>query len=248
MGDEAGSNHTAGVAARKAALLARSSIWKSAIVIAPLAATALFIASGTQAQTSGSTALPTQPTDATTVAPKPAPVAARKRRGPKEKTKELVGRAASPVTTTDPATPAQTGTPVAPIDAPDAARRGGPKGGGRDKILVGRTEAPAPDSTPVEGRRKEGPKGDGESGRTEAPAPDTQPAVRRKEGPKGDGDHGRTATTPAPDAQPAGRGAKPKGAGSHGRTATTPLLIGALSAAAILALVVSGGNDRPASP
>ena len=222
MGDEAGNNHTAGVAAGKAASLARSSIWKSAIVIAPLAATALFIASGTQAQASGSTAPPTQPTDATTVAPKPAPVAARKRRGPKEKTKELVGRAASPTTTTDPATPAQTGTPVAPIDAPDAARRGGPKGGGRDKILVGRTEAPAPDSTPVEGRRREGPKGDEGSG--------------------------RTAPTPAPDTQPTGRRKGPKGDVDHGRTATTPLLIGALSAAAVLALVVSGGNDRPASP
>lgn len=35
MGDEAGSSQTAGVAAGKAVLLARSSLWKSAIVIAP---------------------------------------------------------------------------------------------------------------------------------------------------------------------------------------------------------------------
>lgn len=40
----------------------------------------------------------------------------------------------------------------------------------------------------------------------------------------------------------------PKGDGDHGRTPTTPLIIGALGAAAALALVVSGGNDRPASP
>lgn len=248
MGDEAGSNHTAGVAAVKTALLARSSIWKSAIVIAPLGATALFLASGTQAQTSGSAPSSTSASANGPVAPIETTAAAR-RKGPKIKEKEATNdRVANPPATTDPATPAQTGAPVAPIDAPDAARRGGPKGGGRDKILVGRTEAPAPDSTPVEGRRREGPKGDEGSGRTApTPAPDTQPTGRRK-GPKGDGDHGRTATTPAPDAQPAGRGAKPKGAGSHGRTATTPLLIGALSAAAVLALVVSGGNDRPTSP
>jgi hypothetical protein len=255
MGDEAGSKQAAGVMAGKAALWTRPSIWKSAIVIAPLAATALFLASGTHAQTSGSTVPSSQPTDATTVAPKPAPVAARRGRGPKEKTKILVGRTASPTTEptasnpvapidapdaaekkakvksnlhlaernasgTEPATPAQTGTPVAPIDAPDAARRKGPKGdSGSD--AQGRTAVPAPDSTPAEGRR-EGPKGAVGHGRTEAPAPDTQPTGRRKEGPKGDV--------------------------GHGRTSKTPLIIGALSAAAVLALVVSSGNDRPASP
>jgi hypothetical protein len=197
-------------------LWARAALWKSALVIAPLAATALFLASGTQAQTSGSTAPPNPPAASTTVMPKPAPVAARSK-GPKLRDK--VDRVTGPSPTTDPATPTQTATPVAPIDAPDAARKKGPKG----RSGSGRTEAaPEPDSAPVEERRREGPKGDGESGRTEAPEPDTQPAGRRREGPKGDVDHGRTATT--------------------------PLIIGALSAATVLALVVSGGNDRPASP
>jgi hypothetical protein len=211
-------------------LWARAALWKSALVIAPLAATALFLASGTQAQTSDSTAQPNPPTASTT---------------------------------------------VAPIDAPDAARRGGPKGGGRDKELVGITAAPAVDVAPVEGRRK-GPKGRSDSGRTEAsPAPDTRPAERRKEGPKGDVDHGRIEATPAPDTAPVeGRRQGPKGDGESGRTEATPapetqptarrkgpkprtdhgitnatpLIIGALGAATALALVVSSGNDRPASP
>ncbi len=214
MGDQTGT-----------ALWARFSLWKSALVIAPLAGAALFIATGTSAQTSGSTAPPNQPAASTTVAPKPAPDAARRGRGPKEKTKILVGRTAAPDTPADPATPAQTVSPVAPIDAPDAARRGGPKGGGRDKEDTGRTETPAPNDAPADERRKEGPKGDSGS--------DAQ---------------GRVSTTPAPDTQPAGRGTKPKGAVDHGRTATTPLIIGTLGTAAVLALVVSSGNDRPASP
>jgi hypothetical protein len=259
------------------ALWARASLWKSAIVIAPLAATALFLASGTQAQTSGSTAQPNPPAASTTVMPKPAPVAARSK-GPKLRDK--VDRVTGPSPTPDTATPAHIATPVAPIVAPDAARRGGPKGGGRDKEDTGRTEMPPSPETQPAGRPKEGPKGASGSdhdGQTEAPpAPDTQPAGRRREGPKGAVDHGRTATTPdsapveerrkgpkgdsasdhdgrtatppATDTQPAGRGAKPKGAHDHGRTVTKPLIIGALSAAAVLALVVSSGNDRPASP
>jgi hypothetical protein len=248
MGDEAGNNHTGGVTAGKAALLARSSIWKSAIVIAPLAATALFLASGTQAQTSGSTAPPNPPAASTTVMPKPAPVAARSK-GPKLRDK--VDRVTGPSPTTDPATPTQTTAPVAPIDAPDAARKEGPKGAGSSDAQ-GRTDAPAPASTPSDERRREGPKGAGESGRTEAtPAPQTQPAGQRKEGPKGAEGSGRTSATPAPDTQPAERRKGPKGdVGSdhQGRTNATPLIIGALSAATSLALVVSGGNDRRASP
>lgn len=225
----------------------QAALWKSALVIAPLAGTALFLASGTQAQTSGSTTPPSQSADTATVVPKPAPVAARSK-GPKLRDK--VDRVTGPSPTTDPATPAQTATPVAPIDAPDAARRGGPKGGGRDKIDTGRTTAATPSDAPVEDRRKEGPKGDVDHGRTDAtPAPDSAPVEeRRRVGPKGAGESGRIEAPPAPDTQPAGRGAKPKGAGGHGRTATTPLIIGALGAATVLALVVSSGNERPASP
>ena len=229
------------------ALWARPTFWKSALLIAPLAGTALFITTGTNAQTSGSTSPPNPPAVSTTVVPKPAPVAARSK-GPKLRDK--VDRVTGPSPTTDPATPAQTATPVAPIDAPDAARRGGPKGGGRDKIDTGRTTAATPSDAPVEDRRKEGPKGDVDHGRTDAtPAPDSAPVEEpRRVGPKGAGESGRIEAPPAPDTQPAGRGAKPKGAGGHGRTATTPLIIGALGAAAVLVVVVSRGNDRPASP
>jgi hypothetical protein len=54
-----------------------------------------------------------------------------------------------------------------------------------------------------------------------------------------------------PENQPAGRrkGPKPRTSSDHqGRTSATPLIIGAVGAATLLALVVSGGNDRPASP
>jgi hypothetical protein len=183
------------------------------LVAAPLVATALFFATGTNAQTSGSAAMPNPPAAATTVVPIDAPAAAS-RKGPKgAHSSDHQGRAVAPATT-DPA--------VTPTPEPEAApqgRRKGPKG----RSGSGRTEAaPEPDSAPVEERRREGPKGDGESGRTEAPAPDTQPAGRRREG--------------------------PKGAVDHGRTSTTPLIIGALGTAAVLALVISSGNDRPASP
>jgi hypothetical protein len=170
------------------AFWARPSLWKSAVVIAPMAATALFLASGTQAQTSGSAPPPT--TDATTVAPKPTPEAARHRGGPKGggRDKEMTGRTAAPDTSTDPATPTQKGATVAPIDAPDAGRRKGPKGrSGSD--AQGSTEVPAPDSAPAEERRREGPKGDGESGRTEAPTtttpnPSGERAIRKNIVPK----------------------------------------------------------------
>jgi hypothetical protein len=215
------------------------------LVAAPLVATALFFATGTNAQTSGSAAMPNPPAAATTVVPIDAPAAAS-RKGPKgAHSSDHQGRAVAPATT-DPA--------VTPTPEPEAApqgRRKGPKG----RSGSGRTEAaPVPDTQPA-ARRKEGPKGASGSdhdGRTEVtPDPGTQPTGQRKEGPKGAVDHGRTSATPAPDTQPTGRRKGPKGAGSsdhQGRTSATPLIIGALGAAASLALVVSGGNDRPASP
>jgi hypothetical protein len=175
-------------------------LWKPLLVAAPLIGTALLLATGTQAQTSASTTPPAQTADTATVAPNP---------------------------------------------APDAARKKGPKG----RSDSGRTEAALePDSAPAEERRREGPKGDSGSGRTEVPAPDSTPAEGRREGPKGAVGHGRTEA-PAPDTQPTGRRREgPKGDVDHGRTSTTPLIIGALGAATVLALVVSSGNDRPASP
>jgi hypothetical protein len=174
------------------ALWARASLWKSAVVIAPLAGAALFLASGTQAQTSGNTTPPAQAADTATVAPN---------------------------------------------SAPAAARRGGPKGGGRDKELVGITATPAPDTQPA-ARRKEGPKGAGSSdaqGRTEAtPAPDSAPAEGRKKGPKGDVDHGRTespaTTTPNPSGERAIRKnivPKATSAKSRGSNLLLPVLGGA---------------------
>jgi hypothetical protein len=128
---------------------------------------------------------------------------------------------AAPVQPTD-------ATTTVPKSAPDAARKGGPKGGGRDKEDVGRTDAPAPNAA-VEERRRKGPKGDGAHGRTQTPAPDAQPAAR-KEGPKDDGSHGRTATTP-------NRG-------------SNLLLIGVGGAAAVLAILLatSGDEAEPTSP
>jgi hypothetical protein len=193
------------------------------LVAAPLVATALFFASGTNAQTSEGTPPPSGTTASTTITPRPAPAAARKE-GPKLRDKHLrQGRSVAPATT-DPATPTQTTAPVAPIDAPEAARTGRPKEKEKEATndsVENLTPATEPVAQPTE-RRREGPKGDGSHGRTETPAPDTQPAGRRREGPKGDVDHGRTSTT--------------------------PLIIGALGAATVLALVVSSGNDRPASP
>jgi hypothetical protein len=75
MGDEAGESQ----AVTDQAIKSRSSIWKSAIVIAPLAATALFLATGTQAQTSGSTAPSNTSAASTSVTPIDAPAAARRK-------------------------------------------------------------------------------------------------------------------------------------------------------------------------
>ena len=202
--------------------------WKPMIVAAPLIGTALFFASGTNAQTSGN-AVPS-PTAAASgpVAPIAAPEAARTGR-PKIKEKMATGRVASPPTTTEPTADA----PVAPIAAPEAARTGRPKI--RDKTPTNDSVASPPATT----------------------EPVAQPTERRRRGPKvrDDGVHStsRTGTpttqTPAPDTQPAGRRREgPKGDVDHGRTSTTPLIIGALGAATILAVVVSSGNDRPASP
>lgn len=129
-----------------------------------------------------------------------------------------------------------------PAPAEAAARgRGGPKGGGRDKIDTGRTVAPAKTGTAITpcvvpspsseaAMRRGGPKQKDKIlvGRTATPvstgAAEVEAAERRKEGPKGasGSDHdGQTEAPPAPDTQPAGRGAKPKGAGGHGRTAAS---------------------------
>ena len=196
-----------------------TAFWKPMLVAAPLIGTALFFASGTNAQTSGN-AVPSPTTAANgQVAPIETAAAAR-RKGPKIKEKEATNdRVANSSATGAPAAD----VPIAPIRAPEAARTGRPKE--RDKEISTRVEEPAPATEPV-----------------------AQSTERRREGPKGDEGSGRTAPSPAPDTQPTGRRKGPKGDGSHDRTATTPLLIGALGAAAILALVVSGGNDRPASP
>ena len=230
MGNEAGSNHTAGVAAGKAALLARSSIWKSAIVMAPLAATALFIASGTQAQTSGSAPSSTSVSANGPVAPIETAAAAR-RKGPKIKEKEATNdRVANPPATTDPVTPAQTGTPVAPIDAPDAARSKGVST--RPKVLDAQPNArvadPAPAAEPVaapEAARTGRPK------ERDKPASDTSRTGRPKERDDSVRTHTKRtrATTP-----------------SRGTNLLLPALGGAAAIAAII--VATSGNGSPASP
>ena len=77
-----------------------------------------------------------------TVAPAPAQTVARGR-GPKSKTAIDTGRTAVPAGSEAAATPCPTPPDAAasapcpaPAETPDAARRGGPKGGGRDKILT----------------------------------------------------------------------------------------------------------------
>lgn len=94
----------------------------------------------------GRTAAPQEPRDA------PDAAAVARPRGPKEKTKILVGRTAAPVGGEQAATPCQT-----PTASPEAAmRRGGPLS--RDKEAVGRTATPPgiPDNAATERRR--GPK------------------------------------------------------------------------------------------
>jgi hypothetical protein len=183
-------------------------------------------------------------------APVDASTAAR-RKGPKEKRKEATARVANPST---PGVPAAD-VPIAPIDAPDAARTGRPKEKEKEATNDSVASPPAttePVAQPTERRRK-GPKGavGSDAQGLTTPPTDAQPTERRREGPKGAGSHGRTET-PAPDTQPAERRKEgPKGDHSsdhQGRTSATPLIIGALGAATILALVVSDGNDRPASP
>jgi hypothetical protein len=205
-----------------------ASHWKPMLVAAPLIGTALFLASGTQAQTSGS-ATPSAPTSASEpVTPIASPEAAR-RKGPKIKEKEAMdtSRVANPPATTDAATPTQTGVPVAPIDSPAAARTGRPK---------------ERDPTPTNDRV---------ANPTPATEPVAQPTERRRKGPKErDDDLHDTSRieTPAPENQPAGRrkGPKPRTSSDHqGRTSATPLIIGALGAATALALVVSSGNAKP---
>ena len=213
-----------------------SAIWKPAFVAAPLIGTALFFASGTQAQTSGSAVASPAPAANGTVAPITSPDAAR-RKGPKVKTKTATNdRVANPTPAAGPAADA----PVAPIASPEAARTGRPKI--RDKEATGRVASPPATTEPVvqpeaarTGRPKVRDNTPMDTSRTGRPKerdptptndrvanPTTEPTGRRREGPKGDG--------------------------GHGRTSTTPLIIGALGAAAVLALVVSSGNDRPASP
>lgn len=215
-----------------------SSHWKPALVTAPMVGAALFLASGTQAQTSGS-ATPTVTTSANgPVAPIAAPEAARTGR-PKIKTKTATNdRVANPTPAGGPAADA----PVAPIASPEAARTGRPKE--RDKEVSTRVAYPTPTADPVAQpteRRRRGPKerDDSVSTRTGRPKErDPTPTNDRVANP-----------TPAPATEPSGRRREgPKGDVGHGRTSTTPLIIGALGAAAVLAVVVSSGNDRPASP
>jgi hypothetical protein len=101
-----------------------ASFWKPMLVAAPLIGAALFFATGSHAQTSGSAA-PAGTTAATgPITPIAAPEAARTGRA-KVKNNAISTRVANPATTTAPAT-----TPIAPIDAPDAARTertGGPR-------------------------------------------------------------------------------------------------------------------------
>jgi hypothetical protein len=161
-----------------------ASFWKPMLVAAPLIGTALFFASGTQAQTSSSPAPSASTTANGPVAPIAAPEAARTGR-PKIKTK-------TPMDTSRVANPSAATEPVAPIDTPEAARRKGPKI--KVKEISTRVGEPAPVTEPVAQpteRRREGPKGDGSHGRTETPAPDTQPAGRRREGPNNTADHRR---------------------------------------------------------
>lgn len=228
-----------------------ASFWKPMLVAAPLIGTALFFASGTQAQTSGSAA-----PSATTSANGPvAPEAARTGR-PKIKTKTATnGRLANPPPTTDPATTAQTTAPIAPIDAPDAARTGRPKVRDKTPMDTSRVENPTPATEPVAapvaertGRPKER---DPTPTNDRVANPTPAPTEKRRKGPK-------VRDDPVRDTSRTGR---PKERDDSVRThtkrsrATTPsrgsnLLLPALGGAAAIAaiIVATSGNDRPASP
>lgn len=201
--------------------------WKPMIVAAPLIGTALFFASGTNAQTSGN-AVPS-PTAAASgpVAPIAAPEAARAGR-PKIRSKMATGRVASPPTTTEPTADA----PVAPIAAPEAARTGRPKI--RDKTPTNDSVASPPATTepvvqPTERRRK-GPKERDDPVSTRTGAPTSDPAT----------------TTPNPSGERAIR----KNVVPKATSGRSNLLLPALGGAAAIAAIVAAtsGNDRPASP
>jgi hypothetical protein len=217
-----------------------TSHWKLLLVAAPLIGTALFLASGTQAQTSSSPAPSASTTANGPVAPIASPEAAR-RKGPKEKRKEATARVANPST---PGVPAAD-VPIAPIDAPDAARTGRPKEKEKEATndSAASSSATTEPVTPPTERRRRGPKV------RDDPVYDTSRTGGRPKERDPTPTNDRVANPlPAPEAERTGRGAKPKGAVDHGRASSTPLIIGALGAATILALVVSSGNDRPASP
>jgi hypothetical protein len=206
-----------------------ASHWKPMLVAAPLIGTALFLASGTQAQTSGNAA-PTAPTSASgPVAPIETAAAAR-RKGPKVKVKEAMdtSRVANPPATTDPVTPAQTGASVAPIDAPEAARRKGPKI--KVKEISTRVEEPAPATEPV-----------------------AQPTERRRKGPKERDDDVSTRTGRPKERDPTpmdtSRTGRPK-EGDDSPHSRTSLLLPVLGGAAAIAAIVAGasGGGKPASP
>ncbi len=201
-----------------------SFLWKPAFVAAPLIGTALFFASGTHAQTSGS-ATPTVTTTANgPVAPIAAPEAARTGR-PKIKTKTAsdTSRVASPPTTTAPVT-----APIAPIASPEAARTGRPKERDKTPMDTGRAANPTPAADPV-----------------------AQPSERRRRGPKvrddSVSDTSRTGRPKERDPTPHNRtGGGSATSPSRGSNLLLPALGGAAAIAAIVA--ATSGNDRPTSP
>jgi hypothetical protein len=205
-----------------------AALWKPMFVAAPLIGTALFLASGTQAQTSGSAAPSTSASASGPVTPIASPEAAR-RKGPKVKVKEAMdtSRVANPPATTDPVTAAQTGAPVAPIDAPDAAQRKGPKI--KVKEISTRVGEPAPATEPV-----------------------AQPTEKRRKGPKERDDDvldtSRTGGRPKERDDDVSTSTKRSSATtpSRGSNLLLPALGGAAAIAAII--VATSGNDRPASP
>jgi hypothetical protein len=215
-----------------------ASHWKPLLVAAPLIGTALFLASGTQAQTSSSPAPSASTTANGPVAPIASPEAAR-RKGPKEKRKEATARVANPST---PGVPAAD-VPIAPIDAPDAARTGRPKE--KEKEATNDSVAsPAATTEPVAPpteRRRRGPKV------RDDPVRDTSRTGRPKERDKPASDTSRTGRPKERDDDVS--------TSTKRSSATTPsrgsnLLLPALGGAAAIAAIIAAtsGNDRPASP
>lgn len=100
------------------------------------------------------------------------PTAESRRPGPKEKTKELVGRAVG-------------GAPIVPpVEEGAADRTGRPKV--RDKIMTNVTVGGAPIIVPIEAAARA----------RDTPGIEHADPSRRREGPKGDVDHGRTTGAP----------------------------------------------------